>query len=78
MTIQGRFEAFVFYKLNLTCDESSPKQQNAHALGVLTFWIPESIDILTKIVEFGKLSKLCLFDFSSGQFLFEKLNSSFF
>ena len=35
--VQDQFEAFFFHKLNLSRDESSPKQQFAPPLGVLTF-----------------------------------------
>ena len=48
-TTQGQFEAFFFYKLNLSRHESSPEQQVSSCMGVSTIYSTKSIDVLTKV-----------------------------
>ena len=65
LAVQAHFEAFSFYKLNLSRDESSPIQQICpcfRRFNILVHEVCQCFDKnVTKLVKIGNFSKICLF-----------------
>ena len=70
-TVNGLFDACFFYKLNLSRDESSPKQQICRCSRRFNVLVHEVYLKLTQLVKIAKLSKFCLLDVNSGKVAFE-------